>query len=69
MSVISDFLKDIKGKHADRKYSEARIDGKPLKEWLTEQQPAATEPVRRVLKRIDAVLENAQKASKRRGAR
>jgi len=63
--VISTFLKDIKGKYADRQYSEAQIHGQSLKDWLMEQVSKSPSTDIALLKLLDAVLERAQKEKKR----
>jgi CRISPR-associated protein Csx10 len=52
---IEKFLKEISGKRADKHFERARVEGKPMKQWLIET--AQKNPDALIL--IDAVLERA----------
>jgi CRISPR-associated protein Csx10 len=63
-ACIQEFLTSIEGKYADKQYSDARINGLSLKDWLKHEVTTNQAEPTFILQRIDAVLERKQKASK-----
>jgi CRISPR-associated protein Csx10 len=60
--AVTQFLKEIKGKKAEKHFESARVDGQSMTDWLT-RQANASEPYE-VLRLIDAVLARAAKLKK-----